>query len=52
MIKNKEEVIAFAAYILHTFFTDNNIESLINAMSDEIVWMDWRLQEEFVSYQD
>ena len=39
MIKNKEEVIAFATYIMHTFFTDNNIEPLINAMSDDIVWM-------------
>ena len=39
MIKNKEEVISFATYIMHTFFMDNNIEPLINAMSDDIIWM-------------
>lgn len=39
MIKNKEEVRAFAAYIMHTFFEDNNIEPLINAMSDDIIWL-------------
>ncbi|WP_052466170.1 response regulator [Beduini massiliensis] len=39
MIKNKEEVISFATYIMHTFFMDNNIEPLIDAMSDDIIWM-------------
>lgn len=39
MIQNKEEVRAFAAHIMHTFFEDNNIEPLINAMSDDIIWL-------------
>lgn len=39
MIKNKQEVSDFAAHIMHTFFEDNNIEPLINAMSDDIIWL-------------
>ncbi len=39
MIESKEEVICFATYIMHTFFMDNNIEPLINAMSDDIIWL-------------
>lgn len=39
MIKNKEEVIAFATYIMHTFFMENDIEPLIEAMSEDIIWM-------------
>lgn len=39
MIKNKEEVSNFAVYIMHTFFEDNNIEPLINAMSEDIIWL-------------
>lgn len=39
MIKNKEEVSAFAAHILHTFFIENKIEPLIEAMSEDILWL-------------
>lgn len=38
MIKNKEEVSEFTAHILRTFFQDNNIEPLINAMDEDIIW--------------
>lgn len=38
-IESREEVIAFTKNILFTFFTNNDVEPLITALSDDVIWM-------------